>query len=130
MCIIASSQLPSSALHQRLLHTFLCIICPAWNARNTCASLSGSSSASPFTAQAAEAEVVDSLDMDEADDLLEEEFEGEKRARSLSSIFTAEDDVLEVDAAQADESLAVFSASFSAHHFRHCTLRCQLQCPD
>ena len=30
-----------------------------------------------------------------------------KRARSLSSIFTSEDDVLQVDAGQADETLAV-----------------------
>ena len=30
-----------------------------------------------------------------------------KRARSLSSIFTSEDDVLQVDAAQTDETLAV-----------------------
>ena len=30
-----------------------------------------------------------------------------KRARSLSSIFTSEDDVLQVDASQTDETLAV-----------------------
>ena len=32
-----------------------------------------------------------------------------KRARSLSSIFTSEDDVLQVDAAQTDETLAVIT---------------------
>ncbi len=40
-------------------------------------------------------------------DELFEEFEEVKRARSLSSIFDKEDQVLEVDAAQADETLAV-----------------------
>ena len=43
-------------------------------------------------------------------DELFEEFEEVKRARSLSSIFDKEDQVLEVDAAQADETLAVCSA--------------------
>lgn len=59
--------------------------------------------------QAAEAEVVDSLDdsVDSESDELVEEFEEVKRARSLSSIFTSEDEVLKVDAGQADESLAV-----------------------
>lgn len=42
-------------------------------------------------------------------DELFEEFEEVKRARSLSSIFDKEDQVLEVDAAQADETLAVRS---------------------
>ena len=55
--------------------------------------------------QAAEAEIVDSLDSD-SDELLEE-LEQVKRAKSLSSIFNSEDDVVQVDAAQADESLAV-----------------------
>lgn len=63
-------------------------------------------------AQAAEAEVVDSLDdsvdsVDSESDELFEEFEEVKRARSLSSIFTSEDDVLKVDAGQTDETLAV-----------------------
>ncbi len=40
-------------------------------------------------------------------DELFEEFEEVKRARSLSSIFDKEDQVLEVDATQADETLAV-----------------------
>lgn len=62
-----------------------------------------------FCTQAAEAEVVDSLDdsVDSESDELFEEFEEVKRARSLSSIFTSEDDVLQVDASQTDETLAV-----------------------
>ena len=66
-----------------------------------------------FCVQAAEAEVVDSLDdsVDSESDELFEEFEEVKRARSLSSIFTSEDDVLQVDAAQTDESLAVMICS-------------------
>ena len=50
-------------------------------------------------------------------DELFEEFEEVKRARSLSSIFDKEDQVLEVDAAQADETLAVrFMCQNSAWH--------------
>ncbi|KAL3136406.1 hypothetical protein ABBQ38_005663 [Trebouxia sp. C0009 RCD-2024] len=65
--------------------------------------------------QAAEAEVVDSLDdsVDSESDELVEEFEEVKRARSLSSIFTSEDEVLKVDAGQADESLALVNCGLS-----------------
>lgn len=64
--------------------------------------------------QAAEAEVMDSLNsesLDSESDELFEEFEEVKRAKSLSSIFNSEDDVVQVDATQADETLAVCHAS-------------------
>lgn len=43
-----------------------------------------------------------------------------KRARSLSSIFTSEDEVLKVDAGQADESLAVCLCQCYAALLPHC----------
>jgi len=44
-----------------------------------------------------------------------------KRARSLSSIFDKEDQVLEVDAAQADETLAVrFTCQITMHGIANC----------
>ena len=44
-----------------------------------------------------------------------------KRARSLSSIFTSEDEVLQVDAGQTDETLAVtiFHSIFAALLLQH-----------
>ncbi|KAL0035597.1 hypothetical protein WJX79_001244 [Trebouxia sp. C0005] len=63
--------------------------------------------------QAAEAELADSVDDSIDSDELFEEFEEVKRARSLSSIFDKEDQVLEVDAAQADESLALVNCGLS-----------------
>lgn len=64
-------------------------------------------------ASAAEAELADSVDDSIDSDELFEEFEEVKRARSLSSIFDKEDQVLEVDAAQADETLALVNCGLS-----------------
>lgn len=60
-----------------------------------------------IVSQAAEAELAESMDDPAESDELFEEFEEVKRARSLSSIFDKDEQVIEVDASQADESLAV-----------------------